>query len=600
MIDESKYLIKPFYQGGYSTFDPNKGETFTGYHVKAGGIGMATDPRTANQLQEISTKLNVGTKTIEMSTVGSDVFESIPKQHFKEINRLAKLTGIKVTVHAPIVEPAGISKEGYSDTNRIGTERQMINAVEKAHEVNPDGNVIVTFHSSGAIPGEMKMKGKNQPDEVYVINTDSGAIAGRIPLKERFFPGEGEKGNGPSVKTELKKLNEEQWSQHKTQLSYNLARGYEYAGGVLGAVEAEMEKNKGNTPTNFEVHEDMNFRIGKSFIGDSYREFKQLYEQAYKQSNEEDRNKLIEFGKKAEEKVKQLKQIEKGNDVVSTAKQILLQKEIINDGLKVLHEIEIPETFQAIDEFARDKTATTFGNVAFESWKQFKDKSPIISIENPSIGGAFATGEDLKKVIEDSRKKFVEIATRPTKEGGAGLSESEAKKEAEKLIGATWDVGHVNMMRKFGYEGKDVVKQTEAIAPFVKHVHLSDNFGLDHTELPMGMGNVPMEEIMKRLGKEGFEGSKIIEAGNWFQHFKTAPFVQTLEGLGSPIYSSGTGPYWNQSAGLTQGYFGGYGTFLPQINYETFGGGFSNLPAELGGQRPGAAQGSRMSGKGME
>ena len=44
---------------------------------------------------------------------------------------------------------------------------------------------------------------------------------------------------------------------------------------------------------------------------------------------------------------------------------------------------------------------------------------------------------------------------------------------------------------------------------------------------------------------------------------------------------------------------GGYGMMLPQGNYQMFGAGFSQLPTELGGQQPGA-QGSRMSGHGME
>ena len=57
------------------------------------------------------------------------------------------------------------------------------------------------------------------------------------------------------------------------------------------------------------------------------------------------------------------------------------------------------------------------------------------------------------------------------------------------------------MLRKEGYSEKDIVKQTEIIAPFVKHVHLSDNFGFEHTELPMGMGNVPLKEIMEKLQK---------------------------------------------------------------------------------------------------
>ena len=58
-------------------------------------------------------------------------------------------------------------------------------------------------------------------------------------------------------------------------------------------------------------------------------------------------------------------------------------------------------------------------------------------------------------------------------------------------------------------------------------------------------------------------------------------------------------PYWNQSQGFEQGYYGGQGPTLPQINYDTFGGGFSQLPTELGGQR-GGGQGGRMSGRPME
>ena len=115
----------------------------------------------------------------------------------------------------------------------------------------------------------------------------------------------------------------------------------------------------------------------------------------------------------------------------------------------------------------------------------------------------------------------------------------------------------------------------------------------------MGMGNVPMKEIMEKLGEKGFEAKKIIEAGDWWQHFKTAPVQETFEAFGSPVYGMKMGPYWNQSQGLQQGYFGGYGAMLPQVNYETFGAGFSQLPAELGGQRMGG-RGSRMSGRGME
>ena len=107
------------------------------------------------------------------------------------------------------------------------------------------------------------------------------------------------------------------------------------------------------------------------------------------------------------------------------------------------------------------------------------------------------------------------------------------------------------MIRKQGFDEKDVVKETEEIAKLVKHIHLSDNFGFEHTELPMGMGNVPIGEIMKKLGEKGYEAKKIIEAGNWWQHFKTPPVTETFEAFGSPVYSV-QGPYWNQSLGFQQ------------------------------------------------
>lgn len=259
-----------------------------------------------------------------------------------------------------------------------------------------------------------------------------------------------------------------------------------------------------------------------------------------------------------------------------------------------------PEINVPLEQFAVEKTSQTFGNAAFETYKKFKNKgepSPILNIENPPAGFALSTGEDIKNLVEASRKKFVERAVKE------GIDEGKAKKEAEKLIGATLDLGHMNMLRKYGYSEKEIIKEAEKVAPLLKHIHLCDNFGFEHTELPIGMGNVPTKEIMQKieakLGKKKTdELRKIMEAAAWWQHFKTSPFHPTLEGIGSSVYRTG-GPYWNQAPGFYQDYFSGFGQMLPSINYETFGAGFSQLPAELGGQRP-SAQGGRMSGKPME
>ncbi|MDO8622801.1 MAG: TIM barrel protein [archaeon] len=579
------YEIKDIYQGGYSSFKSNYGDSFIGYHIPAGSLGITTDPRVADVLTEVNQKMAPGGKIIELALIQPEIFDSIPKQHLKEINRLAKLTGVDVTVHGPLIEPSGITKEGYSNSNREAAERQMLMAVERASEINPDGSSPVTFHSSAILPGKeiTKTKDGEKVTGMLIINSESGSI-NQIKLKERFFPGE----TDVSIEKELGKANEDAWSQQLTHLSYSTERASDFIrqSGAL-AILAEAEKKLGKQLEPVKENAIQSFNIGKNYLNDSYRELKEMCDIAYKNSSPENKDILKSLYNEIETKAEQIKKDPKSSESVT------LRQEIIKEGIETLGRIPIPQIYKPLDEFSREKTATTFGDVAFDAYKKFKDKTPIICIENPPIGTAFSRAEDLKGIVETARDKFVERAVKE------GMSENEAEKQAEKLIGVTWDVGHINMLRKHGFNEEDIVKETEKVAKFVKHVHLSDNFGFEHTELPMGMGNVPIKDIMNKLGEAGYEGKKIIEAANWWQHFKTSPVGESLKAMGSPIYSMQMGPYWNQYLGLHQGYFSGYGEMLPSVNYSTWGAGFSQLPMEIGGQMPGQ-QGSRFSGKGME
>ena len=587
-MEKSGYFIDNVYQGGYSSLDPNKsyGNVFSGYRVTQ-GLGMSTDARTANIIKEVSKNLSAGAKTVELTQVFPEVFEAIPKSEFKELNRLAKLTGVEITFHAPLVEPSGLTRDGFSEANRKSSELQMLSAVEKAHEINPKGNIPVTFHSSNQLPGKIKPK-EGEISETLIINPETGQIH-PLPLKERFFPGEEKK---PDVKVELQKLNEEQWDHQLRNLVYYSDMGMNAIDeSKYLALGAEAEQKAGQQLTEQEKRAMSGFNRGVTFLNESYREFKKIYDQTYPGSSPEDKKKLEEFSQKIKEKA--IKITENKN----TKESIALRKEILEEGINILGQISPPQMFKPLEEYAKEKTTETFSNVALQTYNKFKDNSPIISIENPPAGGAFSRGEELKEIVEESRKKFVEKAIK------GGMSQSEAESASKKLIGATWDVGHINMLRKYGYTDEDIIKETEKIAPLVKHVHLSDNFGFEHTELPMGMGNVPIKAMMEKLGKEGYKGKKIIEALHWWQHFSeqgsNPPFKPSLEAMGSPLYSTGLGPYWNAAIGFQQNYFGGYGATLPQGNYNIFGGGFSALPAELGGQVPGS-QGGRMSGRPME
>jgi len=336
---------------------------------------------------------------------------------------------------------------------------------------------------------------------------------------------------------------------------------------------------------------------------DAQRQLTSIFSKAYESGDENTREKLRELGKHFQKNMlgfetDDIKKLSKEQQQIAFLNQNDLQRrstalQLFTQDLKEI----TPQAFVPIEDFAVDQSSKTFGNAAFQAYKKFKDKAPVIYIENPPAGFGLSTGEDLKNLVVKSREKFVENAVKE------GLDKKYAEKEAAKLIGATWDVGHINMLRKQGFSEKDIVEETKKIAPYVKHVHLSDNFGYEHTELPMGMGNVPLKEMMDRLGEKGFEGKKIIEASQWWQHFQTNPLKESLEGMGSSMYSAGLSgggsPYWNQSQGFYQNYSGGFGRMLPGINYSTFGAGFSQLPSELGGE-VGGGQGSRMSGRGME
>ncbi len=589
------YHLEDIYQGGYSTLDPNSG--FKGYRLPAYNIGLATDPRTANILQEVSAKLQSGAKQIEVSSIKPDVFESIPNEQLKEVRRLSELTGADISVHGILigVEPSGIGQQGFNELSREETERQMISNVLRAHELNPKGNIPVTFHSSVSWQGPEYKKteeGVETKERIPIINQETGQV-GLVKSDVRFMVGmtaeELEKGDKTSAEEYVGIRNRTEWSDSIA----NLVAIKERADRMISETEPlvrEIQKKfqAGVKPGSLgPTEKDVLNRYHSAGIelGEIQKHLNASFERAYKYG--ENKKELIviseNFGKSLDSR--------NNPNAGFLSEQSRAMAELI-DELGSSRKIAPPEVYKPLEEFAIEKTATTFANVALRGYKEFHDTAPIISIENPPAGGGLSRSEDLKNLVRMSRDKFVETAVKD------GISEREAREASEKLIGVTWDVGHINMLRKYGFTEKDIIKEAENIAPIVKHVHLSDNFGMEHTELPMGMGNVPIKAIMEKLGQKGFEARKVIEAANWFEHFKTSPFQQTLEAFGSPIYGIKMQPYWNQAVG-SQGYFSGYGQMLPQINYETVGSGFSALPAELGGQRQGA-QGSRMSGRPME
>lgn len=607
MSYEFFYQKTPYSLGvGYSSY----GDLFSGYRTQAAQIGLSTDPRTANQISDLFQKINTGEKVFEISLISPQILDSIPKQHLKELNRLTKLTGVEATVHGPLIEPSGFTQQGWSEASRKLAENQMLSAIERAHEINPEGNINVTFHSAVLLPQTLeKIKEKEEKiKSVLVVDPQTGEIA-QIKEEKRYFPEEYPPGFDPEE--EIKRRNKEIWLRTLDNLNFYSMRGIEIADMTfqqvdnlishLGIPPDQKEKYKeiilksyadpnfleNLPPQEKEIVSGVFRNLDQSiiFLRDSYNMLKNLYNKAYENATEKEKRVLERYAREIEPYVKQ--------GIERDPQKIQKFAEIISKGVKVLSQIENPNLYQPLDKFIIDKSSETIANVALNSYEKFKEKSPIISIENPPIGTALSRADELKELIEKAREKFKEKMIQ------RGMSEKEAKEIANKLIGATWDVGHINMLRRYGYESRDIIKETEKIAPYIKHVHLSDNFGMEHTELPIGMGNVPIKEIMKELEKAGkSDVKKIAETADWWQHFKTPPTQYLLEAFGSPIYSMMMAPYWNQFAFTYGDYFSGYGKILPEQHFSIYGSGFSSLPTELGGQIPGTH--SRVSGTPMD
>jgi len=601
--NQTNYVIENLYQGGYSSLSPDYGSVFTGYRVEdTSTIGLSTDPRTANILKDVSEKITPGEKVVELSLIQPEILEAIPKQHLEEVNRLAKLTGVDVTVHGPLIDASGVTQQGFDDQQREIAERKIIQAIGKSHEINPKGNVPVTFHTANQLPGARYSKTKEgeQIEMMPIVNQETGQI-NVVKREMKFRPYTQIKDNG-KIKF-LNQVQEEEWGVHKQIENMNrttwdkelqeLIIPKEHADRIIREtaplimpILQEMRSKKISpenlTPDQKQIFSSYYSRFENAHeqLSDIHSHLNTLFGKAYRYGNDKDQNTLKEAAK------------DFGKNLTKNSGDIMQQSNAIQGFMESLRQVE-PELFKSAEEYALEKSKETFGNAAWESYKKFGSKAPVISIENPPAGMGLSRAKDVKEMVEGAREQFVSNAVK------RGMSEGQAKKQAEKLIGVTWDVGHINQLRQFGFTSEDIIKEAEKVAPLLKHIHLSDNFGMENTELPMGMGNVDLKEVMKKLGKKGEKVRKIIEAAHWWQHQQTSPVGPSLEALGSPIYSMNMAPYWNQAVGLHQGYLGGYGMMLPPINYETFGAGFSQLPAELGGQRPGRG-GGRMSGTPME
>jgi len=579
------------YIGSYAALDPglaaDYGELFTGYQLAMRRIGASTSINTANQIAEVESRLKEGISAVEIAPISQGIFEQIPKQQFKEMGQLAKLAGAEVTVHGPIIEPSGFTDRGWSERAREEAERHMISVVEKAHEINPKGNAPVTFHAS-AIPAEewrtiIGEKGKEEriKDMIVAVNVESGQIEGM--KREKYIYPEMKKEEYISPETRIDMHNRSQWRNTLVGVEDMKRHGDDMIGRGLSTGDLSRADI---------YYEDIDLKL------------RSMYDLAFRHGNDAVKEQLKSISKKWTDAKKEIGKAD------TKEKHLLLKQTLYDDVISDFNVMEekiararaqkgeekegFPIKFyKPVEEFAIEHASQTVGNVAFSAFQKFKEHTPIISVENVLPNWAFSKAESLGKLVEESRKKFVENAV------AKGMHQDRAKKEAEKLIGATWDIAHINLLRAQGFSEKEIVEETKKISKYIKQVHMTDNFGMEHVDLPPGMGNVPIKKMMAEIEKAGYKGKAVIEAGSFAAQFKgVSPQIYAIEALGSPIYYPAMSPVWGQAIGTYGSANLGYGPIFPEQHFSMYGAGFSSVPLSLGGIAPGKQ--SRFSGAPME
>lgn len=566
-----------YYPGSVSSLDSHYGDEFTQYRIPVSELGATTSIQTANQVKEVTNLLNQGVKAIELATIKPEAFEMISDENLKEINRITKLTGANTSLHAPMVDPSGFTEQGWDETNREIVENQFVKIADRAQKISPDGNIPVTIHSS-SVPGSEQIeikdpetgKMKEVTQRMVAVNRDTGQL---IPLQreERFYPGR-EEGKTYTPEEELEIANESYWDNKLSQLFFYKDRADEI-------LTRAYPKFAGEKPENFEEIQKHAFMASENagiYLKNTHQSVNSLFNEAFKVADQKGQEQLRKAAERFEKDLKKSYIRDNQGQLVGTNPSYYSAAlgNLIN-SMKVVTEEHTPQIYAPVEDFVNQKASDTFSNVALKTYKKFKDKAPIISIENPPYGSAVSRAEDLKRLVEESRKKFVKKAVKD------GMSKSDAEQAAEKMIGATWDTSHISMLRKQGFKPEKLVKEAETIAPFVKHVHLNDNFGFTHTDLPPGWGDVPIKEVMEKFDEAGVKAQKIFEGGAFFGQYQTSPFPYVLEAFG-------------HQTGIKGDYFAGYGTIFPEQHFSMYGSGLSGLPTELGGQIPGKQ--SRFSG----
>ncbi len=531
------------------------------------GLGASVSPM-GSQLMTTNTAINWGLQNLEVN-LGTQMnyqqtghLAQLGKIERDELIRLAKLNRVNLSVHAPLLSPEGLQGNQISETARIKNVKefeQTLDFVDQIGKKTGRKHIPVTFHSSGAPIGNPMPK-----EMIYAVNQENGQV---IPLekKEVAYP-------------------KEYFDR------YGLKEGVDYApvegkqGYYYMYPQAELKiygKSQLQKLKYEEAHADYWLR--------HYKEQMKQFVQGTSAVGDVDKNpvavaeRLKSIGGQAAEVAHNYEALLDQKRTLEAEAQNLRKKYERNGQLNAL----VPS-----EEYVKEKMKKTFVELGLKAYD--KPSKPMIVIENFYPEFTLSDPTKLAKTIDEIRG---ELANKLVKE--KGISKNRAMQEAQQLVGMNVDVGHLNLWKKYTnpktgkpYTDKEIIDWVKKVYPYIKHVHITDNFGDYDAHMPVGWGNAPVNQMIDVLRKKGWKGRAILETFGATQYGGQGFGVaQSMYQMGMPLVPGGPG--WEMAEGtyFQAGYSFTTGPILPDVNFSTYGVGFSGLPyatgAQIGGQKPG-------------
>lgn len=540
------------------------------------GLGASVSPN-GPQSQTTNMAINWGMQNLEISLPPGMNFQQqghlaqMGALEREEVIRLAKMNSVNLSIHAPILDPAGFNRGEFSEEQRFNAVNDFKKTIDFADQVgtkNHIEHVPIVFHSSEQVPGNPMPN-----DIMYVVNRESKQLAAvkkkEVRYDQEYFDffhlkrGTDYATDPNTGKTflfpigEMKVMGQEQLKDLEEKENYTKYWKDQYERQLAGAdaqIKALIDQGS------IKEAEKYIMQSGRPELIDDYKRFKVYADREF-----------------------------------TTNQQIkdMRRKYSSADGERL--DIYVPA-----ENFAKEKFVETIAEIATYAYN--KESKPMICVENFYPELALSDPKKLMVAVDDARTAFVNKLVKEQ-----GVAPDAAKQAAVQMIGMTFDVGHANLFKKYknpetgkNYTDDDIKSWVAEIYPSLKHVHITDNFGDYDAHLPVGWGTAPITDMMKMLKEKGFSGRAILETfGQVNFGGQQIGVPASLYGMNFPLGAGA--PTWETAAGsyFQAGYAFSVGPVYPDVSVREYGTGFSGLPYATGGQLGGGQPGSQFSGAPM-